>query len=199
MQLQGDFQWPVPVFSAAKVDGKKLYEYARAGQDVQIPLKSMRFWDNQVEEASPFGVQLHIRCSKGSFIRTWADQLGRSLGVGGIIEELRRTQVGPWQVSQALGLDALTMDVLPQAFIPMAQALPGLKSIVANPKENRLIANGQVPKDLYNRLIFEQKQSFEHQTPVFVKVISATGDLLAILAAEPGQGLKIRRVFRTFA
>jgi len=195
----GEFEWPVPVFSAAKVDGKKLYEYARAGQDVQIPVKKMKFWGTQVEEVSGFGVQLHISCSKGSFIRTWADQLGKSLGVGGMIEELRRTRVGHFDVKQALAVGDLTQDNVSSAFIPMAQALPGWKSIVANPKENRLIANGQVPKDLYNRLIFEQKQSFEHQQPVFVKVISGAGDLLAILAAEPGQGLKIRRVFRTFA
>lgn len=195
----GEFEWPVPVFSAAKVDGKKLYEYARAGQDVQIPVKKMKFWGAQVEEASGFGVQLHISCSKGSFIRTWADQLGKSLGVGGIIEELRRTRVGHFDVKQAIAVGDLTQNNVSSAFIPMAQALPGWKSIVANPKENRLIANGQVPKDLYNRLIFEQKQSFEHQQPIFVKVISGTGDLLAILAAEPGQGLKIRRVFRTFA
>lgn len=195
--LKGDFQWPVPIFSAAKVDGKKLYEYGRAGQEVQIPVKPMSFWDLEIEETSGWGAQLHLSCSKGSFIRTWADQLGKNLGVGGVIEELRRTRVGHWDIGQAVALDGLSRENAIHGVIPMAQALPGWKSIVANPKENRLIVNGQVPKDLYNRLIFEQKQAFETQKPVFVKVISAAGDLLAILAAEAGQGLKIRRVFRT--
>ena len=79
----------------------------------------------------------------------------------------------------------------------MAQALPNWKSLIAGGKEARLLANGQVPRDLVNRLIFEQKQAFASHEPVYVKVITGEGDLLAILAAQPGQGIKIRRVFRT--
>ena len=158
----------------------------------------MNFWDNDVEEASSLGVQLSLSCSKGSFIRTWADQLGKELGVGGIIEELRRTRIGTWGLDRAVKLNTLTPEAAREALVPMSRALPEWKQVVANPKEMRLISNGQVPKDLVNRLIFEQKQSFELQAPVFIKVLSPSSDLLAILAAEPGQGLKIRRVFRTF-
>lgn len=198
LALQGDFQWPVPIFSAAKVDGKKLYEHGRAGTQVVIPTKAMKYWDAEIDEVSPLGVQMKISCSKGSFIRTWADELGKKLGVGGIIEELRRLSVGTWDLSQAVKLNSLTPELAREALVPMGKALPEWKQVVANPKEMRLISNGQVPRDLVNRLIFEQKQSFELNSPVFIKVLSPASDLLAILAAEPGQGLKIRRVFRTF-
>lgn len=199
-QLQGDFQWPVPLFSATKIDGKKLYEYGRKGEDVALPVKPMSFRDAAIEEFGGNQLQLQISCSKGSFVRTWADQLGAALGVGGIIEELRRVSVGSFQVSQATTLEALEQgQEMGAAFIPMARALPNWKALIAEGKDARLVANGQVPRDMMNRLVFEQKQAFSLGQPVYVKVINGHGDLLAILAAEPGQGLKIRRVFRTFS
>lgn len=198
-KMLGEFEWPVPLFSAAKVDGKKLYEYGRAGESIELPKKTMFFWDPQIEECGADRVQLSIHCSKGSFVRTWADQFGKLLGVGGMIEELRRLTVGHLSVKQAVTLDELAASGAGQAFIPMAQALPNWKALIANAKDARLMANGQVPRDMENRLIFEQKQAFETSKPVFVKVMTGGGDLLAILAAEPKQGLKIRRVFRTFA
>jgi tRNA pseudouridine55 synthase len=204
-KLQGDFEWPVPLYSAAKIDGKKLYEYGRAGEAIELPKKPMSFWEAQVEEFSGNMLQLKITCSKGSFVRTWADQLGRELGVGGLIEELRRIRVGPFALEQSITLDEAerrghqpNADFAP-AFIPMAQALPSWKALIANSKDARLMSNGQVPRDLENRLVFEQKQAFDTRSPVFVKVMTGGGELLAILAAEPGQGLKIRRVFRTFS
>ena len=203
--LTGEFQWPVPLFSAAKIDGKKLYEYGRSGQAVELPVKTMKFWDVVMGEASEASVALTLSCTKGSFVRTWAAQLGSALGVGGIIDELRRLRVGTFKVEDALTLEQLEtlsredVPALGAALVPMAQALPAWKSLLAGPKDARLVANGQVPRDIFNRLIFEQKQAHEQGEPIYVKVISDTGNLLAILAAEPGQGLKIRRVFRSFA
>lgn len=202
--FQGEFTWPVPIFSAAKVDGKKLYEYARSGQEVEVPVKTMSFWGAQVEEVSERTLQVALDCSKGSFVRSWAAHLGEALGVGGVVDELRRLRVGLFNVDRALTLEQLQAlpsrdpDSLGAAFVPMAGALPDWKSILAGPKEARLLNNGQIPRDLANRVIVEQKQAFSTGRPVFVKVLTTTGDLLAILAAESGQGLKIRRVFRGF-
>ncbi len=199
-KLQGDFHWPVPLFSAAKVDGKKLYEYGRSGEAIELPLKDMAFWDARLEDQSATMAQLTISCSKGSFVRTWADMLGVALGVGGVVDELRRLTVGPFSVSDALDIARLEQDpeaALGAAFVPMSQALPNWKSLIATPKDARLVSNGQVPRDLLNRLVFEQKQAHEQGKPIHVKVISIDGDLLAILAAQPGQGVKIRRVFNS--
>ncbi|MBX3022379.1 MAG: tRNA pseudouridine(55) synthase TruB [Bdellovibrionales bacterium] len=203
--LEGEFEWPIPLFSAAKVDGKKLYELGREGRTLtELPTKLMRFWDVRMLASAPTVVSVRMDCSKGSFIRTWASQLGEKLGVGGTVDELRRTRVGGWNVTQAVTLDALEaaggdLKAAGTAFIPMSEALPGLKTVMAGPKEIKLVGNGQIPRDIENRLIVEQKRAFELGKSVFVKVISDAGQLLAILAAEPGQGLRIKRVFRTFA
>ncbi len=199
LALQGEFDWEVPLFSAAKVDGKKLYEYMRQGEAVARPIKRMSFWGAQVHEAGGRLLEASLHCSKGSFIRSWAARLGESLGVGGIVDELRRLSVGGWHVDNALTLEALEARAgqFGQDIIPMGQALPGLKSVMLGPKESKLIVNGQVPRDVSARLMFEQKTAIQTATPVFVKALDASGELLAILAAEAGQGLKIRRVFRT--
>lgn len=204
--LQGDFDWPVPLFSAVKVDGKKMYEHGRKGETVDLPVKSMSFWGLETISRSENTITSSLFCSKGSFIRTWASQLGSLLGVGGVIEELRRLRVGQWDVANAVTLRDLEMNGLPSclelktnAFVPMAQALPGLKSVMANPKEARLMGNGQIPRDMMSRLVPEQKQAYDQNKSVFVKVLANNGDLLALLAAEPGQGLKIKRVFRTLS
>ena len=205
-ELQGDFEWPIPIFSAAKVDGKKLYEHARKGEMIETPVKVMSFWDVQVGGVGDDHLSAVLSCSKGSFIRTWASQLGEALKVGGLVQELRRLRVGPWHVAEALELGRLekepwaaNLEFKPKAFIPLAHALPGLKTVLANPKEARLVGHGQIPRDMMSRLIFEQKQAYESGRSVFVKVVSGSGDLLALLAAEPGQGLKIKRVFRTLS
>ncbi len=198
-ELSGEFQWQIPLYSAAKVDGKRMCDYGRDGEEVVRPLKTMKFWDVKILELGSDRLEVQLACSKGSFVRSWASQLGENLGVGAVIEELRRITVGAWHVEKALTLEELEgREDLGDAFIPMSQALPGLKSVIAGPREVKLVTNGQIARDLVTRLIFEQKQAIETQLPVFIKVLTGEGDLLAILAAEPGQGLKIRRVFRSF-
>jgi tRNA pseudouridine55 synthase len=210
-RLEGSFDWPVPLFSATKIGGQKLCDLGRAGKDVDLPIKTMNFANVELIEGSGTRASFRLSCSKGSFVRTWVDQLGRILGVGAIVDELRRTRVGGWSVRQALGLEELENKLageghgngesaaLGAAFVPMGQALPGLKAVMAGPREVRLVGNGQIPRDIENRLIYEQKLAYDTGRSIFVKVVSEAGDLLAILAAEPGQGLKIRRVFRSFA
>jgi tRNA pseudouridine55 synthase len=196
-ELEGEFDWAVPLFSAAKVDGKKLYEYGRKGEEVERPMKRMKFWDVQIRELGRDHLEVQLACSKGSFIRSWTSQLGENLGCGACVEELRRLTVGPWNVASACTLEELEQGMkLDDAFVPMSRALPDLKPIIASPREMKLMSNGQIARDMVTRLIFEQKQAISTQTPVYVKVLTVAGDLLAILAAEPGQGLKIRRVFR---
>lgn len=199
LKLQGDFEWKVPMFSAAKVDGKKLYEYGREGAAVEQPVKTMSFWNPEVLETGTSQLEVVLTCSKGSFMRSWAHELGSKLGVGGVMDELRRMSVGPWSIDQAIPLDRLSRDLPKGAFIAMRDALPGLKSVVAAPKEQRLMMNGQIPRDIVTRLIPEQKQAITSGQSVFIKVLTGEGELLAILSAEPQQGLKIKRVFRLAA
>lgn len=196
LSLQGSFAWPVPVFSAVKVNGEKLYEKGRRQEVVETPVKNMEFWGIQIEEVLPKEIQLSVHCSKGSFIRTWADQLGQKLAVGGTLTELNRLSVGPWRLEDAAKLQD-SPETLKAKVIPLSRALPEMKGLIADSKEQRLLQNGQIPRDLANRLVFEQKEAARLAAPITIKVLSMDQNLLALIAAVPGQGLKIRRVFKS--
>lgn len=202
-ELTGKFEWQVPMYSAVKVDGKPLHKSARQNEVVEAPVKEMSFWNVLMKEFSGTEAQIELDCSKGSFIRTWVQKLGERLGSGAVVNELRRLRVGSWTLDRALDLaDLENFDVsqadrdLKDAFIPVGESLPGYRAVVVDERDARLMLNGQIPKDVAARLIPEQKAAFQAQEPVYVKVMSGNGDLLAMVAAQPGQGLKIRRVFR---
>src|SRR5262249_5364806 len=151
----------VPMVSAVKVKGKKLYEYARQERPVEAPKKPMRFYDlKQLTLAETHLVDAEISCSKGSYIRAWTTAIGQRLGVGAIVEELRRLSSYPYDVHEAVTLDQLAIaarEPLPRkalgpAFIPMSQALPGWMSCLVRGREEQLLRNGQISHDLSNRL-----------------------------------------------
>ncbi|MCB0407503.1 MAG: tRNA pseudouridine(55) synthase TruB [Bdellovibrionales bacterium] len=205
--LTGDIELEVPIFSAAKVKGKKLYEYARENKTVELPKKIMNFYNIKILEVTPERVSVQLSCSKGSFIRAWGHRLGQELNVGGTLKELRRIESLPWSIENAISMEKLNEifekdgfikpESLGKSFIPASKALPHLKSVIADLKEEKLISNGQIPHSVSSRLVFELKQAAREGTSLGVKVLSSNDQrLLAILQTIPGKGLKIRRVFK---
>lgn len=191
----GDFTWPVPIYSAVKVQGQKLYEYARSQEEVQIPEKLMKFWQLESEEIQVPQVGFSVRCSKGSFIRTWVDQLGQKLGTGAALSELRRTYSAPYFVEQAVGLDELaekTEEAFARAFLPLEKALPEVKTVRIKGQDEKLLKNGQISHDLRSRLIVE----FNPAQDQYIQIHSLeTQKLLALVGIQEGKGFTIRRVF----
>ncbi|MCO5113861.1 MAG: tRNA pseudouridine(55) synthase TruB [Bdellovibrionaceae bacterium] len=107
-KLVGDLRLPVPIYSAVKLHGRKLYEYARSGQEVDIPIRTMRFYSSEVVEVSPKSLKVKLACEKGAYIRAWVGQLGEDLGVGATMTALVRQSSGPFDLSQSISLEALT-------------------------------------------------------------------------------------------
>lgn len=197
--LQGDFTWEVPIYSATKVAGKKLYEYARSGNEsVEIPRKPMSFWDVEFLEgkSEPHSYRFRLNCSKGSFIRTWVQQLGASLGCGAVMTELTRTSSAPYLLQDAVELESLSLTPSlseSQAFIPMLSVLPEFKSIRVSGASEALIRNGQISHELRRRLIIY----FNPEVDTGIKILSQRPEeLLALVGLEPGKGFVVRRVFR---
>lgn len=199
-KLTGDFDWPVPIFSAVRKDGQKLYEIARRGESVELPIKRMKFWDFSVIETSPNSLEAEIYCSKGSYIRTWVVELGKLLNVPSTVARLHRIYSAPYWVKQTITLEDLEKADLAApnlAFIPLSEALPGLQAMTIQGKDERLMLSGQVSFDLERRLIFEQKAVNRSNQPKPVKILSGqSGQLLALLELNPGRKIKIKRVFK---
>ncbi|NRA94383.1 MAG: tRNA pseudouridine(55) synthase TruB [Psychroserpens sp.] len=94
-------QYP-PVFSAIKKDGKRLYEFARAGEAVQIKSRIIEINEFEITNIQDLNVEFRVVCSKGTYIRSLANDFGKALQSGAHLTELRRTKIGEFDVKDAL-------------------------------------------------------------------------------------------------
>ena len=107
MGFLGDYDQIPPMYSALKVDGKKLYELARAGKEVERKARPVTIYELQVESIELPRVVMSVTCSKGTYIRTLCYDIGRALGCGGCMEQLTRTRVGSFLLEDSLKLDEI--------------------------------------------------------------------------------------------
>ena len=106
-QLSGErFQTP-PVYSAKMIDGKRAYEYAREGEQVEMRRALINIYEMEILEYSLPLVRIRVRCSKGTYIRSLAIEIGEALGSGAHLSALRRTRSGDNLVEDAWPLDEL--------------------------------------------------------------------------------------------
>lgn len=197
LKLQGEWEFEVPIYSAIKIQGKKLYEYAREEKEVTLPKKLMKFWEVTPGEFGPEWAEFDLKCSKGSYIRTWVDVLGQRLGCGAAMSYLRRTYSAPYVISQAQTLEAIEASVKEgiwgSAFIPMERALPQVKKVRIKGQDRVLLGNGQISHDLRSQLI----TAFNPSQDQYIQVVAQDGgQLLALVGLEPGRGFVLRRVFK---
>ncbi len=101
-QFKGAIQQKPPLFSALKKDGKRLYEYAREGSEVDIPSREVEIFNFEISAINMPTVDFRIVCSKGTYIRSLAHDFGKALGVGGHLSALRRTKIGEYNVDNAV-------------------------------------------------------------------------------------------------
>lgn len=98
------WQYP-PIYSAIKVKGTPLYKLARRGKTVQLEKRPITLSELHLKKKSNDLVYLEVRCSKGTYIRSLANDIGKFLGTGGYLAELRRTSIGSFSVQNALTID----------------------------------------------------------------------------------------------
>lgn len=196
--LTGEFQWPVPIYSAVKVQGQKLYERARDQSigEIQIPVKPMKFWNVKLKSEPGVRFWVELDCSKGTFVRSWVEQLGELLGCGATMKSLVRTGSSPYRLEQAKTLEEtktlLTAETSLDHFIPMGQALPHLRKVRVQSFDQTLLLNGQISHDLRRQLI----GAVDPEESCILQVLPLRDDtLLALIAYEKGRSFKIKRVF----
>ena len=136
----GDYAQIPPMYSALKVDGKKLYELAREGKNVERKARPVKIFDIQI-------VTMTVSCSKGTYIRTLCHDIGAKLSVGGCMKELLRTKVGRFELSESLTLDELQKlkeeDRLAEVVLPVEEVFKELPEIRSDTEElDKLLKNG---------------------------------------------------------
>ncbi|WP_250433275.1 tRNA pseudouridine(55) synthase TruB [Hanstruepera flava] len=105
-QFIGDIEQFPPVFSAIKKDGKRLYEFARAGEDVEIKSRTVTISEFEITNIDGNNLDFRVVCSKGTYIRSLAHDFGKALNSGAHLSVLRRTKIGDFNVENALTPEA---------------------------------------------------------------------------------------------
>jgi len=166
--LTGDILQIPPMVSAVKIDGKRLHELAREGVEVERaprPVTVKRF--DIAPTADPLVYTAEVQCSKGTYIRTLADDLGRLCGGGAHLRNLRRTAVGSFTADQALAPDVVELLSLPQAMRDYPQ-------VTIDAAAAALVGNG--------RVLERERAGFVGEGPW--AVIGPEGNLLAMYEAS---------------
>ena len=107
LSFLGIYMQVPPMYSALKVNGKKLYELARAGKEIERQARPVEILDIQIEKIDLPRVTFHVSCSKGTYIRTLCYDIGRKLGCGGCMESLLRTRVDRFCLEDSLTLSQI--------------------------------------------------------------------------------------------
>ncbi|RFN59382.1 tRNA pseudouridine(55) synthase TruB [Marixanthomonas ophiurae] len=105
-QFTGEIQQQPPVFSALKKEGKRLYEYARAGEKVEIPTRTVHISAFEITRIELPEVDFRVACSKGTYIRSLAHDFGKALNNGAHLSALQRTKIGDFSVENATTIEA---------------------------------------------------------------------------------------------
>jgi len=111
-QFVGDVKQIPPIYSAIKIDGERAYKKARKGEKVEIKSRIITIYSFELTEINLPKVKFKINCSKGTYIRTLANDFGIAAGVGAYLSELRRTKIGEYSVNDALSIDEVSNEGL---------------------------------------------------------------------------------------
>ncbi|HEV2747449.1 MAG TPA: tRNA pseudouridine(55) synthase TruB [Allosphingosinicella sp.] len=143
----GPIEQVPPAYSALKVDGKRAYERARAGEPVEMKARAVTVHSLAVAAADLDEVTLSATVSKGTYIRSLARDIARALGTVGHVTMLRRVKAGPFTIAQAISLDkiqAVAKDrQLEQALLPLAAGLDDIPALSVTPDQARLLRQGR--------------------------------------------------------
>ena len=133
-----------PIYSAIKVNGKKLYEYARKGQQVEIQPRKITIYDIQllkIDKAN-LEIQFEVSCSKGTYIRSLCEDIAEKMGTIGYMKELQRTRVRTFTIDQSILLEDLNEENVEEHIITVENLFKDLKNIDLNEKKLQLFLNG---------------------------------------------------------
>ena len=186
LSFLGKYEQIPPMYSALKVNGKKLYELARAGKEVERAGRPVEIRQIEILSAALPEITFRVVCSKGTYIRTLRHDIGARLGCGGTMKSLKRTRVGLFTIDNALRLDELEKlaheDRLEEQVIPVEAMFAELPSVTIQNPFRRLLENGNA---FYPEQIREEREAVDG---VRVKVYDMEGRFYGIFAYSDEKG-----------
>ena len=163
-QFRGEIQQVPPMYSALKVNGQKLYQLARKGQEVERQPRTITIHQLDCLEFSDTTAKIRVRCSKGTYIRTLCMDIGEALGCGGCMAQLRRVTAGEYAIENAVPLANLVASDNPGKYLlPVDSMFAQYEAVKLTPNQEKRCRNGgsfsiQLPDGTYR--VYGQNQEF---------------------------------------
>ena len=154
----GDYAQIPPMYSALKVNGKKLYELARAGKEVERAARAVVIHELEILEENMPEFTIRVRCSKGTYIRTLCHDIGKKLGCGGVMASLMRSKSGTFTLEQAYKLSEIQKYAdegrLNELVMPIEKMFDHLPAVTVKEEAYKILQNGNQlkRKDLQTEL-----------------------------------------------
>jgi tRNA pseudouridine55 synthase len=146
-RFTGPIEQAPPAYSAIKIDGQRAYDRARAGEDVEMKLRSVTIHTLSILSRTPDSVTLTAHVSKGTYIRSLARDIALALGTVGHVTMLRRTKAGPFTLEQAISLDKLrdaaTERGIAQLLLPLTAGLDDIPALAVTPDQAMALRQGR--------------------------------------------------------
>ncbi len=183
-QFRGDISQIPPMFSAIKINGKKLYELARKGREVERPARPVTIHALTVEDrTAPDEFIIRVRCSKGTYVRTLCHDIGAALGCGGCMSSLRRTMAAGFTLEQAVTLEQVLSANDPTAMLLPVDTYFSERPIYHLPADlEKKVRNGMT-------VVIPGLPNGEY------RVYGESGDFLALCRGESGKLSTIKSFF----
>lgn len=173
LSFVGDYEQIPPMYSALKVNGKKLYELAREGKVVERKARPVKILDIEILEMNLPRVRMTVACSKGTYIRTLCHDIGQKLSCGGCMEELKRTKVSCFEIKDSLTLDEIRNikeeGTLDSILTPIDAMFLEYPSLVVSEKWESLAYNGNPLGDRAVRILDGEKILDKNKVRVYDK------------------------------
>ena len=141
--LRGKVMQQPPEHSALKIKGKRAYDLARAGQAVALAPREVQIDRIEVLGYAWPHLELEIDCSKGTYIRSIARDVGEALGCGGYVQELERTRIGPFTLEESVALEDVSADSIARIFRPSLEAVGHLRRFVLDDAQIAAVMQGR--------------------------------------------------------
>lgn len=174
----GDYDQIPPMYSAIKIDGKKLYDLARQGEVVERPARHCKILNITITAMELPRVEMIVTCSKGTYIRTLCHDIGKDLGVYGCMDKLERTQVERFNVEDSITLSEIEKlrdeGKLDEHLVPVDCMLDMYSKCIVSEKFDKLVYNGNKFTSR-NTLL---KMNFEHKQKV--RVYAQNGEFIGL-------------------
>lgn len=143
----GEYMQIPPMYSAIKINGKKLYELAREGKEVERKARKVTIYNIEILEfIPPEKIKISVDCSKGTYIRTLSADIGKKLGSGAYMSHLIRSRSGNFNIKNSITLDKLKElcqnNMAEKAFLTMTDAVSDYKKVYVNEKADKYLHNG---------------------------------------------------------